>query len=148
MRLGREGDKETQTEKNREREIESDSERDRERERQTDRQRGSNHLQSADVTEHCNRRLLSLICRRIGAFRFPCLLLNITERQVTLHEDSNSPSLTQSTQGLSLEDPSSSGVASRHTRACHGKCPSRNTSALAVKSGNNKILYMCGVLSK
>src|SRR6218665_1624914 len=104
MRLGREGDKETQTEKNREREIESDSERDRERERQTDRQRGSNHLQSADVTEHCNRRLLSLICRRIGAFRFPCLLLNITERQVTLHEDSNSPSLTQSTYGLSLED--------------------------------------------
>src|SRR6218665_1997905 len=30
----------------------------------------------------------------------------------------------------------------RHTRACQGKCPGRNTSSLAVKSGNNsKIIY-------
>src|SRR6218665_771400 len=29
-----------------------------------------------------------------------------------------------------------------HTRACQGKCSSRNTSALAVKSGNNKVIYM------
>jgi len=33
----------------------------------------------------------------------------------------------------------------RHTRACQGKCPGRNTSALAAalaaKSGNNKIIY-------
>jgi len=28
----------------------------------------------------------------------------------------------------------------RQTRACQGKCPSRNTSALAVKSGNNKVI--------
>jgi len=29
----------------------------------------------------------------------------------------------------------------RHTRAYQGKCPGRNTSALAVKSGNNKMIY-------
>jgi len=31
-----------------------------------------------------------------------------------------------------------------HTRACQGKCkcPGRNTSALAVKSGSNKIIYL------
>ena len=29
----------------------------------------------------------------------------------------------------------------RLIRACQGKCPRRNTSALAVKSGNNKIIY-------
>jgi len=33
----------------------------------------------------------------------------------------------------------------RHTMTCQGKCPGRNTSALvaalAVKSGNNKIIY-------
>jgi len=31
----------------------------------------------------------------------------------------------------------------RHTRACQGKCPDRNTSVLAaaVKSANNKIIY-------
>jgi len=29
----------------------------------------------------------------------------------------------------------------RHTRACQGKCPGRNSSALAAKSGNNKNVY-------
>ena len=29
----------------------------------------------------------------------------------------------------------------RHTRACQGICPGRNTSALTVKSGSNKIIY-------
>ena len=29
----------------------------------------------------------------------------------------------------------------RHTRACQGKCTGRNTSALAIRSGRNKIIY-------
>src|SRR6218665_1366387 len=40
-----------------------------------------------------------------------------------------------------IQDASKLTQWRRHTRACHVKCTGRNTSALAVNSGNNKIKY-------